>query len=90
MCADYFSEFFAADGVKKEEDKPYVILSEKHWLIHDTPGGIIRALSSKKASGADGVAENIVKPGGNALYSAMLPLFTELHFEGDTFQKIET
>ena len=38
---DYFSEFFAANGAKREEDNPYIILSGKYWLTHDTLSGMV-------------------------------------------------
>ena len=87
--ADYFSEYFAATRANGEEDKPYIILSEKYWLTHNTLSGIIRALPNNKAPGIDGVTAEIVKL--EEKHSAMLcSHFTGPYFEADVSQKTGT
>lgn len=69
---DYFSEFFAANDAKSEEDGAYVILPERCWFTHYTPSGIT-GLSDDNAPEIDGVTTEIVKLGCDALCSVMLP-----------------
>ena len=73
--ADYFSEILAANSAEREVVAPYVILSERHWLSHDTISGFIRGLPNNKAPGVGGIAAEIVKLGGEAFCGATLPLY---------------